>query len=70
MIGVDRPELFDFVAGDVEGNDDHGVDVAAHRQHVEELAAFLGAGHLVDGDVVALIVEDLVQTFDDGGAEP
>lgn len=59
-------ELFDFAAVDVEGDDDYGIDVAADRQHVEEFAAFFDAGHLVDGDVVALVVEDLVQTFDDG----
>ena len=59
-------ELFDFVAVDIEGDDDHGVDVAAHRQHVEELTAFFDAGHLVDGDVVAFVMEDLIQPFDDG----
>ena len=63
---IDGLELIDLIGVDVEGNDDHRVDIAAHRQHVEELAALLDARHLVDGDVVAFIMEDLVESFDDG----
>ena len=40
---VDGLELIDLIGVDVEGNDDHRVDIAAHRQHVEELAALLDA---------------------------
>ena len=63
---VDGLELIDLIGVDVEGNDDHRVDIAAYWQHVEELAALLDARHLVDGDVVACIMEDLVESFDDG----
>ena len=40
---IDGLELIDLIGVDVEGNDDHRVDIAAHRQHVEELAALLDA---------------------------
>ena len=63
---IDGLELIDLVGVDIEGNDDYRVDVAAHRQHVEEFTTFLDARHLVDGNVVSLVVEDLVEAFDDG----
>ena len=63
---ADGLELLDLVGVDIEGDDDYRVDVAAHRQHVEEFTTFLDARHLVDGNVVSLVVEDLVEAFDDG----
>ena len=63
---IDGLELIDLVGVDIEGNDDYRVDVAAHRQHVEEFTTFLDARHLVDRNVVSLVVEDLVEAFDDG----
>ena len=55
---------------DVKGDDDDGVGVAAYRKGVEELLAFLDAGDLEDGDVVAFGMEHFVKPLDNRSGEP